>query len=211
MTTHKFTGYERDAESNLDNAQARYNSSSLGRFMSPDPIGNFVADATNPQTWNMYAYVNNDPTGLIDPTGLCGGADYGWWPSDTAVYVVGDGSCFDPSLFGWAFGGLSFPILHGGSGRGGGGSLGLLSRITGKVCSAIPQGQVLSTGGALGALGAVGGSANLVTNYNTGQTTLSFSGSVGGGWNGAASGSVSAGYIFSRLAILELRLFRAVL
>ena len=63
-TTHKFTGYERDSESGLDNAQARYNSSSLGRFMSPDPIGNFVADATNPQTWNMYAYVNNNPLRL---------------------------------------------------------------------------------------------------------------------------------------------------
>jgi RHS repeat-associated protein len=69
-TTHKFTGYERDAESGLDNAQARYNSSSLGRFMSPDPIGNFVADPTNPQTWNLYTYVDNDPTGLIDPSGL---------------------------------------------------------------------------------------------------------------------------------------------
>jgi RHS repeat-associated protein len=69
-TTHKFTGYERDSESNLDNAQARYNSSSLGRFMSPDPVGNFVADATNPQTWNMYAYVNNNPLAFIDPTGM---------------------------------------------------------------------------------------------------------------------------------------------
>jgi RHS repeat-associated protein len=68
-TTHKFTGYERDAESGLDNAQARYNSSSLGRFMSPDPIGNFVADPTNPQTWNLYTYVNNNPLVFIDPTG----------------------------------------------------------------------------------------------------------------------------------------------
>jgi RHS repeat-associated protein len=68
-TTHKFTGYERDAESGLDNAQARYNSSSLGRFMSPDPIGNFVADATNPQTWNLYAYALNNPLLYVDPTG----------------------------------------------------------------------------------------------------------------------------------------------
>jgi RHS repeat-associated protein len=68
-TTHKFTGYERDTESGLDNAQARYNSSAMGRFMSPDPIGNFVADATNPQTWNMYTYVNNNPLAFVDPTG----------------------------------------------------------------------------------------------------------------------------------------------
>ena len=85
-TTHKFTGGvypersrgKRDAESGLDNAQARYNSSSLGRFMSPDPIGNFVADATNPQTWNLYTYVNNNPLRLIDPSGLeCIQADDG--------------------------------------------------------------------------------------------------------------------------------------
>jgi len=36
FTTHKFTGYERDAESGLDYAAARYYSSSLGRFMSVD-------------------------------------------------------------------------------------------------------------------------------------------------------------------------------
>src|SRR5580704_8092878 len=35
-TTHKFTGKERDAESGLDNFGARYDSSNLGRFMTPD-------------------------------------------------------------------------------------------------------------------------------------------------------------------------------
>ena len=34
--TYKFTGKERDSESGLDNFGARYNSSNLGRFMSPD-------------------------------------------------------------------------------------------------------------------------------------------------------------------------------
>ena len=68
-TTHKFTGKERDTESNLDNFEARYRSSTLGRFMSPDP-GNIGADATNPQTWNMYSYVLNNPLKFIDPKGL---------------------------------------------------------------------------------------------------------------------------------------------
>jgi RHS repeat-associated protein len=36
---YKFTGKERDTESGLDNFGARYNASSLGRFMSPDPVG----------------------------------------------------------------------------------------------------------------------------------------------------------------------------
>ena len=67
---YKFTGYERDPESNLDYASARYNSSTIGRFMSPDPVGNFVANPANPQTWNMYSYVTNNPLSMIDPTGM---------------------------------------------------------------------------------------------------------------------------------------------
>jgi RHS repeat-associated protein len=64
---YKFTGKERDAESNLDNFGARYFGSSLGRFMSPDPLGGHLED---PQTLNRYAYARNNPVSLTDPTGL---------------------------------------------------------------------------------------------------------------------------------------------
>lgn len=66
---HKFTGKERDSESGLDDSLARYYTSSLGRFMSPDPA-NAGADATNPQSWKMYAYVMNNPLIFSDPSGL---------------------------------------------------------------------------------------------------------------------------------------------
>jgi RHS repeat-associated protein len=65
----KFTGYERDGETSLDFAQARYMSSGLGRFMSPDPA-NAGADFTNPQSWNAYAYVLGNPLGNVDPSGM---------------------------------------------------------------------------------------------------------------------------------------------
>jgi RHS repeat-associated protein len=65
--TYKFTGKERDAESGLDNFGARYNSSAMGRFMSPDPFGGHQED---PQTLNEYSYVGNNPLNLTDPTGL---------------------------------------------------------------------------------------------------------------------------------------------
>src|SRR5271163_4558444 len=65
--TYKFTGKERDSESGLDNFGARYDSSSLGRFMSPDPIGGQKID---PQTLNKYSYVRNNPINFTDPTGL---------------------------------------------------------------------------------------------------------------------------------------------
>jgi RHS repeat-associated protein len=71
-TSHKFTGKERDSESGLDNFGARYNASSMGRFMSADP-GNAGAINADPQSWNAYAYVRNNPVNLTDPTGavLC--------------------------------------------------------------------------------------------------------------------------------------------
>jgi RHS repeat-associated protein len=64
---YKFTGKERDSESGLDNFGARFDSSSMGRFMSPDPLGGRLI---NPQTLNKYSYVANNPINFTDPTGL---------------------------------------------------------------------------------------------------------------------------------------------
>lgn len=65
----KFTGYERDAETSLDFAQARYYSNLLGRFTSVDPFDG-SASLSEPQSWNRYSYVANQPTIATDPWGL---------------------------------------------------------------------------------------------------------------------------------------------
>jgi RHS repeat-associated protein len=65
----QFGGYERDNETGLDFAQARYYSNVQGRFTSPDPLLE-SAKVTNPQSWNRYTYVLNNPLVFIDPTGL---------------------------------------------------------------------------------------------------------------------------------------------
>ena len=41
----------------------------LGRWYTPDPIGKAAARLDFPQTWNMYTYVQNNPTTLTDPSG----------------------------------------------------------------------------------------------------------------------------------------------
>jgi RHS repeat-associated protein len=66
----KFTGKERDTESGLDYSGARYYTSSMGRFMSPDWSANAspvpYANLENPQTLNLYSYMNNNPSSNID-------------------------------------------------------------------------------------------------------------------------------------------------
>lgn len=76
----RFTGKERDGESGLDYFGARYYSGAQGRFTSPDPH-NIITEASseeefanflsNPQNWNRYAYVTNNPLSITDPDGRC--------------------------------------------------------------------------------------------------------------------------------------------
>jgi RHS repeat-associated protein len=51
-------------------AAHRFYAPSLGRWHSPDPAGKGAVHLEDPQTWNMYAYVRNNPTTLTDPSGL---------------------------------------------------------------------------------------------------------------------------------------------
>lgn len=64
----QFTGQQRDEETGLDYFWARNTSAVLGRFLSMDP-NNAGASLTNPQSWNAFGYVENNPLGLADPTG----------------------------------------------------------------------------------------------------------------------------------------------
>ena len=67
---YKFTGKERDSESGLDNFGARYDSSQMGRFMSPDPDDDSgFENQDDPQSWNAYSYVRNNSMNLTDLDG----------------------------------------------------------------------------------------------------------------------------------------------
>jgi RHS repeat-associated protein len=72
-TEHHFTGKERDAESGNDYFGARYYDSAMGPWMSPDwsakeePVP--YAKLDNPQTLNLYQYVQNNPLAGVDADG----------------------------------------------------------------------------------------------------------------------------------------------
>jgi RHS repeat-associated protein len=66
----------------LDYATNRYYSSSLGRFLTPDPYSATAtspSDPSSPVSWNRYTYIDGDPANQSDPTGL--------------DYEYGDGDC----------------------------------------------------------------------------------------------------------------------
>nr|WP_242618417.1 RHS repeat-associated core domain-containing protein [Edaphobacter modestus] len=70
---HFFTAKERDSESGLDYFGARHYSSTMGRFLTPDysnePEAVPFSDLSNPQSLNLYGYVQNNPLSNVDVDG----------------------------------------------------------------------------------------------------------------------------------------------
>jgi RHS repeat-associated protein len=105
-TDLSFTGQKKDTASWLYDFMFRKYNPNHGRWMSPDPAGSAAVSLTNPQSWNRYAYVRNDPLSNVDPLGLLDD------PS-CKVNDIGCGGMDSGSMGGWNFGA--------GGGRGGAG------------------------------------------------------------------------------------------
>jgi len=91
----KFTSHERDRDpsgagvTELDYMHARFYSGRVGRFLSVDPG---PSDLRRPQTWNRYAYAENNPVNRIDLDGRqsAGFVAYSIRKSDEAAYARGE-------------------------------------------------------------------------------------------------------------------------
>ncbi|MFJ7277132.1 RHS repeat-associated core domain-containing protein [Kitasatospora sp. NPDC098663] len=73
--TKGYVGGAKGDATGLTNLGAREYDPSAGRFINPDPI----LDRADPQQWNGYAYSDNNPVNLSDPSGMrpdgtCGGS-----------------------------------------------------------------------------------------------------------------------------------------
>ncbi len=81
ITDRGYTGHEQNAYIKLIDMRARWYDPAIGRFISPDPI---IPEPTNPQSFNRYSYVYNNPIKYTDPSGHCVFIP----PFDTAVCVA---------------------------------------------------------------------------------------------------------------------------
>ena len=71
-SNQRFTSYDRsEIAGGLDYAVNRNYNSGQSRFTQVDPIGMASASIGDPQSLNMYAYVQNNPIDFTDPSGLC--------------------------------------------------------------------------------------------------------------------------------------------
>jgi RHS repeat-associated protein len=66
LTTFKYTGQREESSFGLYYYGARWYDSALGRFTSPDTV---IPSTGNPQDWDRYSYVRNNPVNYKDPSG----------------------------------------------------------------------------------------------------------------------------------------------
>ena len=170
----KFTGQSRDPETGLDCFQVRHMSGGQGRFQSVDP-GNAGANPGDPQTWNAYAYVGNNPLSYTDPSGkgagelLCAGGPVG----------CGVGVAIDVGLALWGIFGrghtptlANFPFPN---------QIPGVSPTSGSASSDDPWNEQAPTGGSGGPFG-IGG---LYGSGNTGPFVFSLTSTQTMPWPGA--------------------------
>jgi len=75
-----FTGQRLDDETGLYYYESRYYDPDLGRFISADTV---VPGAGDPQAFNRYAYVRNNPVVMVDPDG------HGWFIAAIIGALIG--------------------------------------------------------------------------------------------------------------------------
>jgi RHS repeat-associated protein len=106
LSTLDFTGFTGgfwDSENNGDHFGAREYQKTHGSWLLPDPAGMAAVNPRDPQTWNRYAYVRNDPVSRIDPTGM---VDI----NPGMMYAATGGSAYNA----WADGFISMMLSSGG-------------------------------------------------------------------------------------------------
>jgi RHS repeat-associated protein len=180
-----FTGQSQDTLSGMFDFLYREYNPVQGRWISPDPSGLGTVDPSNPQSWNRYAYVLNNPLALLDRFGLdddCGGPCQPFSYTDGACNVdvsyskqtTQDGNTYDIPMFDVSCpppprsstSTPSAPANHGGV-------VNWLTQKVNKFCSAYPDVTQVGAGFDMGFLITGGAQFTVNANGNSGETSLS--------------------------------------
>jgi RHS repeat-associated protein len=209
---YKYTGQEEDGETGLYFYNARYYDPVLARFISPDSV---VPDLGNPQAFNRYSYVYNNPLIYTDPTGHCPVCFIaaGIVMGALSAGVQSDWN-MEAMIVGGAIGGISGGAGAAVSSAVGGGIIGGFyggmagGMVGGGIYSAYYGGNVIEGMGMGAAFGAAGGMLTAgVGNYYGDNWTLGrvfMHGAIGGGLSEIASGDFRTGFSFSAGAALAM-------
>jgi len=176
------------------------------RFDQPDPYDGSYS-LTDPQSFNRYAYVQNDPVNSVDPTGLDECKDVDGRSVDCGPPVPA-GDVIRIYILAPALGFFYLPASISGSSnifvtlipqK-------VLEPITSprkfartigeKICSAIPSGRTVGVSGGLGLVGGPTGGGEVVINYNSGQVSAFAFGGAQVGWIGGAQASIYSGFVY---------------
>ncbi|MFZ2755071.1 MAG: RHS repeat-associated core domain-containing protein, partial [Lysobacteraceae bacterium] len=90
-TTRGFTGHEMVDGLDVIHMNGRIYDPTLGRFLQADPV---IQAPGNPQNWNAYTYVFNNPYRYTDPTGMIGQEERQWLGAVVAIAA----SVFAPQI-----------------------------------------------------------------------------------------------------------------
>lgn len=91
---YQYTDQELDQRTGLYFYKSRYYDPVMGRFIQPDTI---VPNPMNPQDFNRYAYVNNNPMNFIDPTGHTKIWNQRWFRKAAGVALIIAGAVVAPA------------------------------------------------------------------------------------------------------------------
>ena len=165
--SQKYALTERDKATGLDHTWFRKNENKAGRWTSPDPYNGSMS-LGNPQSFNRYSYVENQPTNFVDPSGLLMGIPY-----KNTFYVEIRISWFDQmwedvwgANNGGDFGWLVDPPTGGGFEGGGGGGNESASNsdetctLTVNITKSGSSGTLSSSSSSSGTAGATSGPSN---------------------------------------------------
>jgi RHS repeat-associated protein len=192
--SQQFTGMQHDFDTGMDYFYARYYSSLQGRFTGAD-IPLLDQRPADPQSWNLYGYVRNNPLVYVDPTSRCvpGTEDCPNPPPDPGLSGSGQWFCAWFGIYCGGSGGHATPPPPPPSTDPKPDTL----QLAPAVCQNIPEGRTFGLSGGIGLVGGQTGTLEIVVNYNSGQVSAFASGGPQIGWNGGLQGALITGFIYS--------------